>query len=728
MKTIKWLWIALFFSVICKQLTGQQITTQTSSLEAMIQANFGQGCVEISNVSSSVNGQIDGINSYGTFDRAGSNFPFSDGVILSTGNISSSGNTVNTMTLNDGSNNWATDSDLEATLGLSGTLNATSIEFDFVSGANKIAFNYILASEEYYSNFPCQYSDGFAFLIKPAGSADPYTNIALVPGTTIPVNTTSIRDEIVGFCPPENDTYFDGYDIGDTNFNGRTTVLTARASIIPNEQYHIKLIIADQTDNNYDSAVFIENTSTIAAVDLGPDIDICAQSVLLNADVENDTATYQWYLNGSLLPGATNPSYQTTVSGTYTVEVNILFGNSDCTISDEIQVNLSSVQSADPMPDFVLCDDASNDGVEVFDLSTRNSDAIDAVPAGNYDITYHLTNIGALTETATITVPFQNTTNPQTIYVRIEDVDTGCLAYSSFNLIVNNYPVYEEPSDLMICESDIDTENDQIDLNTATEEILASNPDLDISFHFTESQAQLDVNPITGGLYTFLEQITTLYVRVVDSETGCIGVSPISVTILENPQLNPEIQWITACETDNDGIETFDLTSVINAILQDLSNVSVAFFETQEDAQENINHIANPSAYQNITPDFQMVYIRVTDNATGCSTIAPIELHTNVVLTGFDTSDFGVCDDISNDGIADFDLGEVELAILDIYEDYEFYFYETPSDRSNQINALNVNVPYTATSINTTIYVTAVSEIDGCETYIQPRTRHPSSI
>ena len=70
--------------------------------------------------------------------------------------------------------------------------------------SNTIQFNYILASEEYFSNFPCDYSDGFAFLIRPSASAGPYQNIALVPGTSIPVNTNTVHDEIVGFCPEEN--------------------------------------------------------------------------------------------------------------------------------------------------------------------------------------------------------------------------------------------------------------------------------------------------------------------------------------------------------------------------------------------------------------------------------------------------------------------------------------------------------------------------------------------
>ena len=195
--------------------------------------------------------------------------------MLSTGNANSAGNTTNINILNEGELTWGTDTDLETALGINDTHNATSIEFDFVSISNLIQFNYILASEEYFGNFPCEYSDGFAFLIKEAGTNNPYTNIALVPGTSTPVNTNTVHDEIVGFCDASNEQYFEGYNLGDTNYNGRTAVLSASASIQPNIEYQIKLIIADQTDENYDSAVFIEGNSFNASVDLGPDINVC---------------------------------------------------------------------------------------------------------------------------------------------------------------------------------------------------------------------------------------------------------------------------------------------------------------------------------------------------------------------------------------------------------------------------------------------------------------------
>ena len=256
--------LLLLFCFSISTINSQNILVDDSfTAQQLIENNLAQGCVEVTNITSNINGSVNGFNSFAYFERDLSNFPFENGIMLSTGGATSGGNAVNTNPLHDGETNWGTDPDLEAALGITNTLNATTIEFDFVSVSNLIQFNYLLASEEYHANFPCEYSDGFAFLIREAGTSNPYQNIALIPGTTIPVNTNTIHDEIVGFCAAENAAYFDGYSMGDTNYNGRTTVLTATASIQPNVQYHIKLVIADQTDENYDSAVFIQGNSLI---------------------------------------------------------------------------------------------------------------------------------------------------------------------------------------------------------------------------------------------------------------------------------------------------------------------------------------------------------------------------------------------------------------------------------------------------------------------------------
>ena len=200
-----------------------------------------------------------------------------------------------------------------------------------------------------------------------------YQNIAKLPTTNINVNTFNIHDDISGSggCPAENEQYFEGYNLGDTNFNGRTTVLSATASIQPYTTYHIKLVVADFQDQNFDSAVFIEGNSLNASVDLGADIYTCDQSVTLNGSIQNNQATYKWYFNDTVMTGENGASLAATSTGTYKVEISIALNNTSCIIEDEVIVTLSSAETITGLPDYLVCDYGS-DGTEFFYLDNWN--------------------------------------------------------------------------------------------------------------------------------------------------------------------------------------------------------------------------------------------------------------------------------------------------------------------------------------------------------------------
>ena len=673
---------------------SQQITVDnTISAQQLIQNNLVQGCVEVSNITSSVNGTVNNLNSFGYFEQNNSSFPFQDGIIISTGDAFSAGNAENVNTLNEGEDSWGTDLDLETALGLSNTLNATSIEFEFTSISNQIQFNYLLASEEYYGNFPCEYSDGFAFLIRPAGSSSPYTNIAVIPETSIPVNTSTIHPEIVGFCDAENESFFDGYNIGDTNYNGRTTVLSATATIIPNTPYQIKLIIADQTDENYDSAVFIEGNSFNATVDLGEDITTCAENVTLNGDIQNPNATYAWYLDGALIQGENNTTLTTSENGNYTVEITIPLNQSTCIIDDSVVITLSSEQTAEPISDFQVCDDTNGDETEYFDLSTKNNEVLASVPSANYNISYHFTLNDAHDNLNAITAPIQNASNPQQIFVRIEDSDNGCLAYTSFNLIVNPLPGIENPTPLEVCDDEIDDGITEIDLTIKNDEITNNQSGLNVSYHYTQSDANTGQNPILSP-YINNASTETIYVHVENPLTGCFSTTSLTVNVLENPQLTVDFIQMDACDSDHDGYANFDLSDAIDEITQGLTGMNTSVHLTYNDALSGNNPITDISPYENNVPDQQTLYVSVQNDSTGCVSVASIELHTNLLLTGTDLHDFSACDDDSNDGSEPFNLMNIETDIINGLPDVNISFYLSQEDLDNNINELDESVPF----------------------------------
>ncbi len=682
-------------------LVAQQITVNGNvTANQLIEDNLVDGCVEVSNVVSNVNGDANGFRSFGEFSRGTSNFPFENGIMLSTGSAESGGNNLITTDLSEGSTTWGTDTDLETALGNNNFLNATSIEFDFVSISNQVQFNYLLASEEYSGINPCQFSDGFAFLIREASSAGPYQNIAVVPGTSIPVSTNTVHDEIVGVCPAQNEQYFDGYNIGDTNYNGRTEVLTASATITPYVQYHIKLVIADQADQRFDSAVFIEGDS-FRILDLGENITTCASSVTLDADIQNPSSTYEWFLNGSTTPisGETNTTLDVIQSGTYKVEITTPLGSSSCVEEDEVVVTIQNEITINSLSDYQLCDDLSGDQVETFDLSTKDAELAGNITFTNYTFSYHLSDAEARSGNNSITTPLQNTSLTQPIFVRIDDLDSGCVAYTTFNIVVNTIPNITNPTNLPICDSDNDPSDGitTIDLSVKDDEITSGDTNLFVTYHYNTLDANNGANPIPIPYINTNTPNESLFVRVVNLTTGCYTTSTLTVDITNSPIVNREPVPLDGCDSDHDGTDNFDLTQAISDILQGLTGVTTTFHESFDDANESINAIANETNYQNITPDVQTVFVRVEDNVTGCASVVPLEIHTNLLLTGTDTGDFALCDDGTNDGFEDFNLYVVETYIANELPGITVTFYETQTDFDNN-NPLDKNTIYNATN------------------------------
>ena len=73
-----------------------------------------------------------------------------------------------------------------------------------------------------------------------------------------------------------------------------------------------------------------------------PEPTISATSTTLTCD--QGGYNYQWFLNGELIPGATNQSYIPTEDGDYSVEIS----EDDCTTqSDEVDFVVDSILSID---------------------------------------------------------------------------------------------------------------------------------------------------------------------------------------------------------------------------------------------------------------------------------------------------------------------------------------------------------------------------------------------
>jgi len=247
----------------------------------------------------------------GYFSQGTSNFEFAEGLVLSTGGLVSIEGPNSAVSAVAAVSNEQTiipdaqlkDDDLQSLIGTDNKVtNVSVLEFDFVPTSSTIQFRYIFASEEYLSYANDLFNDVFGFFISGPGIPGGKQNIALLPSTTTGSSVVSINNvnwgknlatvhncatstNTIGRKNPQYYINIPGYGWGDggfgcenftptpaqealrksIEFNGRTVVLTATATVTPCQTYTLKLAVGNVKDYQYQSGVFLEAHS----LDLG---------------------------------------------------------------------------------------------------------------------------------------------------------------------------------------------------------------------------------------------------------------------------------------------------------------------------------------------------------------------------------------------------------------------------------------------------------------------------
>lgn len=514
-------------------LAAQTITVDTNYNAQQLAQDIlvNNPCLTISNASITTT-TADTFQTTGFFTANPVNFPFTQGIILSTGNANSAVG-PNSSLLSEGSTAWPGDNDLEAALNVGNSINATVLEFDFVSLSAAISFRYLLASEQYLTNpsaNQCNFTDGFAFLLKRNNSNEPYQNLAVVPGTDIPVRVNTVRGSGT-VCPPANEQYFQGYNGSDsaTNFNGQTVPLTAKANVIPGESYHIKLVIADQGNNLYDSAIFLEAGSFEAVTDLGADRTrangnpLCdGQTLNLDATQAGSSVSYAWYRNGAL-QSVTTPQFTVTAPGVYEVEASINSGS--CVVTGRIEVDYSSIPAVAPVT-LRQCDPDS-DGQTSFNLNLVN----DLLTNGNPELLSPVYFEDA-SATTPIPNPAQYTTSfPKTITARIKN-SFGCETTTTVNL-VGATDRNTATLSYVLCDTDT-TKDGKTTFNLtdlATTDVLSGLPtNITVKFFPSVNNALWETQEISGSITNDIANNQTYYARLYNG-IDCFDIVPIEVNI-----------------------------------------------------------------------------------------------------------------------------------------------------------------------------------------------------
>ncbi|HLP64568.1 choice-of-anchor L domain-containing protein [Flavobacterium sp.] len=529
--------------------------TQYTNVELVEDVLFNSTCASVTNVTTSTGTNFGSVNGIGYFNRNGSTFPFEDGVILSTGDNSRAPG-PNTEGLSDGAFGWPGDAQLFnyiQGLGIDPNLqdynNASILEFDFIPLIDNISFDFIFASEE-YGTFQCDFSDAFAFFLT-NNSTGVTTNLAIVPNTTTPISVITIRDNTYNAgCASVNPQYFDEFyqlpagvnPLGaPIDYNGVTVPLTATSPVIPGQQYHIKLVIADRNDTAFDSAVFLEGGSFNFGLELGIDFLIETGNALcagntnqLTSDLDPNQYTFVWSNQNGVIDGETGPNLLINQSGTYTLTATL--NNTQCSATDTITVEYYDPIVLSTPNNLTAC---NSSGFAQFTLSNNNASVLGTYPAAQHTVTYHLTQADATAGVNPLPNLYTNVTQfTQTIYARVTNV-AGCFGTSQFDLIVQDLtPQFTLTPETTICSG-----------SSGTLSVTPGNFNVnDVTYTWT-----FNGGPFGGNTSSItVSQAGTYGVTVNNSGCTASATTTVIVNVCEI-SIYASAVWMQDCTTENDG-------------------------------------------------------------------------------------------------------------------------------------------------------------------------------
>ncbi|PZD76845.1 hypothetical protein, partial [Mesonia sp. K7] len=514
-------------------------------------------------------------------------------------------------------------------------------------------------------------------------------------------------------------------NIGDTNMTievstGQDTILMNNLITVINSQLPDPSITIDNVTLTCNSRNIIIDytlhnvgTETLPA---GVQIEINAGG----QSIHTTTSTAPIPIGGSDTFQA-NITLQTNIPDNFILELITNLDANGVSIIDEItdtnnidtqQISLPVALIENPAQDIAICDDVSNDGVELFNLTSNITAVLGSQQ--NATVTVHTSQLDADANANQVLnlTNYQNITNPQTIYLRVtSSVDATCYVTESFDLTILASPNPIVPNIYEICNDSTDQDSETVfDLNILRQTILNGNTNWDVTFYDNNTDASSGNTNNLPINYTNSQNPQTIFIRVEDTTTNCVNIFTTDLIVNELPVYN-DIEDIYQCDSNNDGFVTFDLNEATAQIIGATSNYSIVYYSSQISAETEDQNNDLPYIYDNTTAFAEQIWYRIEDINTGCYIVDSL----NLLVGG--NPNFNIppplvyCDE-DNDGIGVFILSDLNQSISTDPNIIITYHH-------TQANAENDAIPLTSPFANTvhyhqTIYVRVEDATSEC--------------
>lgn len=223
-------------------------------------------------------------------------------------------------------------------------------------------------------------------------------------------------------------------------------------------------------------------------------------------------------------------------------------------------------------------------------------------------------------------------------------------------------PEVNEPTDIIACDKD---EKGYVVFDLTSKQFEASTSNnVNISFHESKNSAENGTGSIKNFDSYELKSYTskTIWIRVEDKITGCANTTSFKITAQMRPFIELEEPLMICNFKNNPSAANLSLAYILlKRIFPYVDEIQLRFFETEADAENEINEITNINSYQ--PPRFPyIIYIKAKGIKLWCDNIIQLQLNDCIVPKGISPNGDGL-----NDGFNIEIFNPIEVKIFNRY-------------------------------------------------------------
>ncbi|MFD2433234.1 gliding motility-associated C-terminal domain-containing protein [Mesonia maritima] len=184
----------------------------------------------------------------------------------------------------------------------------------------------------------------------------------------------------------------------------------------------------------------------------------------------------------------------------------------------------------------------------------------------------------------------------------------------------------------------------------------------------------------------------------------------LSVQLLDLEIASP-LQDLEVCDDlSNDGFAKFDLSINESLAIGNQSNVSVTFYQEQNDAEFDLDPITNPENYQNSTVP-EIIWLKLSSTIDpDCYLLESFKLDIFYTPVAVNPPDIELCNENPEELNASFNLTDNSSIIQDNQPNTQLRFFTTENDALNNQNSISFVSNYQNNTSPETIFVRLENE------------------